>query len=36
MRKKQNSKTPVTKSNSSIAVVSSYKYLCFIVQDNLK
>ena len=36
MRKKQNSKTPVTISNSSVAVVSSYKYLGVIIQDNLK
>ena len=36
MRKKQNSKTPVTISNSSVAVVSSYKYLSVIIQDNLK
>ena len=36
MRKKQNSKTPVTISNFSVAVVSSYKYLGVIIQDNLK
>ena len=36
MRKKQNCKTPVTISNSSVAVVSSYKYLGVIIQDNLK
>ena len=36
MRKKQNSKTPVTISNSSVAVVSSNKYLDVIIQDNLK
>ena len=36
MRKKQNSKTPVTISNSPVLVVSSYKYLRVIIQDNLK
>ena len=36
MRNKQNSKTPVTISNSSVAVVSSYEYLGVIIQDNLK
>ena len=36
MHKKQNSKTPVTISNSSVAVVSSYKYIGVIIQDNLK
>ena len=35
MRKKPNSKTPVTISNSSVAIVSSYKYLSVIIQDNL-
>ena len=35
MRKKPNSKTPVTISNSSVAIVSSYKYLGVIIQDNL-
>ena len=36
MRTKQNSKTPVTISNSSVAIVSSYKFLSVIIQDNLK
>ena len=36
MRKKQNSKTPVTISNSSVAVVFSYRYLGVKIQDNLK
>ena len=36
MRKKQNSKTPVTISNSSVATVSSCKYLGVIIQGNLK
>ena len=36
MRKKQNCKTPVTISNSSVAVFSSYKYLGVVIQDNLK
>ena len=36
MRTKQNNKTPVTISNSSAAIVSSYKYLGVIIQDNLK
>ena len=36
MREKQNSKTQVTINNSSVAIVSSYKYLGVIIQDNLK
>ena len=36
MRKKQNSKIPVAISNSSVAIVSSYKYLGVTIQDNLK
>ena len=36
MREKQNSKTQVTINNSFVAVVSSYKYLGVIIQDNLK
>ena len=36
MHKKQNCKTPVTISNSSVAVLSSYKNLGVIIQDNLK
>ena len=36
MLKKQNSKTPVTISNSSVAVVSSCEYVGVIIQDNLK
>ena len=36
LRKNQNSKSPITINNSSVATAQSYKYLGVIIQDNLK